>query len=234
MVDAIFAYPDGRRAALEITSDEHEAARQQAERLADDNWTYSIAGLKQGWYVRVSLDSRINQLEKDLLGILGPLEAAGIAGYEPDRWARSISDVDRLAIRHGLKANVIEGSPAGEVFVSQAAWGSTADSDPAVVSRWVATFLTQRLGKRKAVKLRDHKNVDERHLFIWATSRSDLGVRRVLSRDIEIGVDTEAPSLPDGVSHVWVGAARGVVAWFPDRGWWRTSWRWTPSTASGE
>src|SRR6478672_109062 len=71
MVDAIFAYPDGRRAALEITSDEHEAARQQAERLADDNWTYSIAGLKQGWYVRVSLDSRINQLEKDLLGILG-------------------------------------------------------------------------------------------------------------------------------------------------------------------
>jgi hypothetical protein len=64
---------------------------------------------------------------------------------------------------------------------------------------------------------------------IWARFNSDFGVHNQLELGDNLPLPVTAPKLPLGVSHVWVaGSLRNqrTLAWFPDRGWWLTPWRW--------
>jgi hypothetical protein len=231
MVDALFTYPDGRKAALEVVSDVDVRSTQQFARLARDNALFSVAGLSHGWYVSIGQKANIDKLvERDLVQILGPLEAAGAVRYEgPNQGAQLSPAVERLAARHGIRATRIEAWPAGRVILNPGPWVGSASMSPAFTSRWVSTFLVGPLGMQKASKLRDHEDVDERHIFIWATNRTDMSFQVVLEGSIQLAAGVEPPTFPEGISHLWIGgmtSIQGVVAWFPDRGWWRTPWKW--------
>jgi hypothetical protein len=66
---------------------------------------------------------------------------------------------------------------------------------------------------------------------IWVTITSDMGVQMQLEPGEDQPFPVTPPQLPAGVTHVWVAHQvrfKGVLAWFPDRGWWRTAWTWPP------
>jgi hypothetical protein len=59
----------------------------------------------------------------------------------------------------------------------------------------------------------------ERHAFIWATVTTPYEIASILDGD---ALPTEAPDLPDGVTHLWVGgwyAGPRTLYWRPDHGW---------------
>jgi hypothetical protein len=69
----------------------------------------------------------------------------------------------------------------------------------------------------------------------------------MLSCDMEVQTQLEPgddhpfpvtpPTLASGVTHVWIGGRmwrQGALAWFPDRGWWRTPWTWPSDTLGDE
>jgi hypothetical protein len=95
------------------------------------------------------------------------------------------------------------------------------------VGEWVTTVLGEQADV--AAKLVAHRGVTERHAFIWATITSDVGVQIELEPGDDHPFPVTAPTLPAGVTHVWAAGSQwsqGVLAWFPDRGWCRTPWRW--------
>jgi hypothetical protein len=95
------------------------------------------------------------------------------------------------------------------------------------MGEWVTAVLDERADVPE--KLAAHNGVVERHAFIWATPTSDMGVQIQLEPGDDHPFPVTPPTLSAGVTHVWVGGRmwrQGVLAWFPDRGWWRTPWKW--------
>lgn len=242
MVDAVFKYPEGSTAALEIVGDVDVPSAQQWGRLAKDGFTFQIEGLNHGWFVsiydRVSID---NLVRGELLAILGRLEAEGISRYRGRRQRRyrfdELGELDPIEGLHdraatgGVRAAILnEGWPPGKVMLNPAGRVGVGSLDPNDTSKWLSNFLRGARGTQKAEKLRDHVGA-ERHVFVWATSTTDMAVQGVLEGSIEVGPATAAPELPDGITHAWIGgmmSSQGAIAWFPDRGWWRTPWAWPP------
>jgi hypothetical protein len=106
------------------------------------------------------------------------------------------------------------------------AWGGCAGNET-TVAEWVARVLTEQ--SDVPAKLAAHCGVVERHAFIWATISSDMAVQWQLEPGADHPFPIAPPTLPLGVTHVWIAGAtfrQGVLAWFPDRGWWRTPWSW--------
>ena len=85
------------------------------------------------------------------------------------------------------------------------------------MGEWVTRVLRREADV--AAKRAAHPDVAERHAFIWATPASDMEVQTQLEPGDDHPFPVTAPTLPSGVT-------QGVLAWFPDRGWWRTPWEW--------
>ena len=114
--------------------------------------------------------------------------------------------------------------PGGQVFLFAEGWGAFAGDE-----RTVGDWVTGRLSVHADVpaKLAAHPGVSERHAFIWARFNSDFGVQAQLEPGDDHPLPATPPTLSEGVRHVWVADSarhQGALAWFPDRGWWRTSW----------
>jgi hypothetical protein len=107
-----------------------------------------------------------------------------------------------------------------------APWGGFAGAE-STVAKWVVRVLTEQ--SDVPAKLAAHSGVAERHVFIWATPTSDMEVQTQLKPGDDHPFPVTAPTLPEGVTHVWVAGqyfSQGALAWFPNRGWWRTPWTW--------
>jgi hypothetical protein len=118
---------------------------------------------------------------------------------------------------------------SGRVYLVPQAWGGFAGTQH-TIGDWVTRVLRREADV--AVKLAAHPDVAERHAFIWATITSDMEVHTQLEPGDDHPFPVTPPTLPSGVTHVWIGGQmwrQGVLAWFPDRGWWRTPWTGTSS-----
>jgi hypothetical protein len=120
----------------------------------------------------------------------------------------------------------MEGSktPGRAYLLPDGFWGFAGDEK--TVGAWVTRVLTTQADV--AAKLAAHPDAAERHAFLWVTVGSDMGVQLQLEPGGDNSFPVTAPTLPPGVSHVWVAGSQrqGAIAWFPDRGWWRTPWAW--------
>jgi hypothetical protein len=126
-----------------------------------------------------------------------------------------------------LRAWRIVGSQqSGRVYLVTEHWGGSA-GDESTVGAWVSRVLVKQ--RDVPAKLAAQSDVAERHAFIWATPSSDVGVQVQLEPGDDHPFPVTPPRLLPGLTDVWVGGwatFQGVLAWFPDRGWWRTPWRW--------
>jgi hypothetical protein len=130
--------------------------------------------------------------------------------------------MDRLKILSAWPMQ--ESTASGYAYLFAEGWGGFGGDDQ-TVGAWVTRMLTTHADV--PAKLAAHPDAAERHAFLWATVASDFGVQAQLEPGGDNRFPAAAPVLPAGVTHVWVAGAlrhQGALAWFPDRGWWRTPW----------
>jgi hypothetical protein len=227
MVDALIP-PDG---ALEVIGDHDSDFNALWKRLNRSGHGVEIPTLKHGWHVGIAHSANVNRLTKALPAFLLGLEAHGIrstteAPIRPPYGATA--DIDKQMEALGIQsARQDSAMPKGRVQFWAMGWTGTSDADNDVLADWVGTVLANQTDV--ASKLGDHPGVTQRHAFIWATVGTAYAVQRCLEADGPLPEPLTAPELPGGITHIWIAggmSGQGVVAWFPDRGWWRTGWRW--------
>ena len=220
-VDALIRYPD-RLAALEIVADHDAAFNAQWDALNRLGHKLQVPGLRQAWMVQLGRRAKIRDVERELPAML--LAQQDSLPPEGLLWDDESSDLERLNIR---SARPIDDSMAsGLAYLYAEGWWGPA-SEEHVLAEWVTGVLSEQ--SDVPAKLAGHPGVAERHAFVWARFNSGFGVHDQLHRDEGLPVPTTAPTLPPGVTHVWVAGSlrdQSTLAWFPNRGWWRTSWRW--------
>lgn len=91
---------------------------------------------------------------------------------------------------------------SGRVWLEREAWGGWAGHQH-TLGEWVARVLHREADV--AAKLAAHPDVAERHAFIWATDTSDMEVQIQLEPGDDHPRPVTPPTLPEGVTHVWVG-----------------------------
>jgi hypothetical protein len=159
----------------------------------------------------------------ELVRLRRKLDWLGINPSDLDRLGIKPSELDRLDI---ISAERIENGPPGRVRLNIEAWG-VGTGDERTVGEWVTRVLVEKACDVPE-KLAEHPDdVAERHAFIWAIPTSDRGVLAQLEPGDDHPLPVTPPVLPQGVTHVWAASStwsQGVLAWFPDRGWWRPPW----------
>lgn len=221
-VDASFAYPNGRTAGLEVVADHEDAFNAQWSAIDRIGRKLTVPGLDGAWTAQLSRRAKVRGVAKHLpdLAVRWQHEL-GDSCPRPRRRDDTPEAIRRLGVRTLRR---LEGSEqSGIIRLHTEGWGGVAGSGE------LAPFVERILSDHADVpaKLARH-DADERHAFIWSTIGTDYGVQFALENR-EQPPPTEAPILPEGVTHVWVAGSftsQGVYAWFPDRGWWRTTFMW--------
>jgi hypothetical protein len=229
MVDGLIP-PDG---ALEIIGDHDSDFNALWSKLDKSGHTIVILGLEHGWHIRIEHTVNVNKLIRTLPGFLLDLEARGITSTMKIPEQSSGHVFDQMQALGVVTARQDPNMPKGKLQFWPEGWSGASGLGDSVLSEWVTTVLAEQ--RDVAPKLRDHPGVTQRHAFIWATIGSSYALQSYLEDDGPLPDSLTAPELPEGISHVWVAgsmSSQGVVAWFPDRGWWRTPWRW-PATERG-
>lgn len=219
-VDALIDLPGGD-AALEVVADHEAAFNAQWDALEKAGHKLSVPDLVHAWSAQLSRSAKVNRVVQRLPQIALTLEAAA-EGDEVDTQP-ALAEMEQLGIRTLCP---LKGDASGYVNLHAEGWGGAASS------RTMADFVECLLAAASDVprKLAAHPSA-EKHAFIWTTIGTDYGIQFQLeARDQAL--PTEPPVLPPGVTHVWVAGSftsQGVLAWFPDRGWWRPAWAWPAS-----
>ncbi|MQA11738.1 MAG: hypothetical protein GEU98_24950 [Pseudonocardiaceae bacterium] len=227
MVDALIHYSDGRRAAMEVVADHDDQFNSMWNALEKRRHLLTVSGLHSGWFVVLRHSANLRRVADLLPELLRELQAAGYDDLQPLQRAIQ-SDLNERAESLGVRmAYTVSHLPAGSVRLGPEGWSGLVGS--VSLGAWALSVLAKHPNKEN--KLLAHRGVSERHIFIWVTAGSNYAVQHCLEhREGEPDViDQEAPKLPQGVTHLWIAggmSSLGVLAWFPERGWWRTAWTW--------
>jgi hypothetical protein len=247
-VDALVHYPD-RLAALEIVTDPDKPFHSLQAELDREN-PIKVPGLRESWVavllsreswmVVLSPEAKITKIKAKIKKIKQELPALLLALQDNPSPKREplgyrTFELHRLGI---ISAKPIDNSTApGRVWLTLEAWGAGRNAERTVgerggdgrsVGEWVTEVLVKK-APDVPEKLAAHPGVAERHAFIWAIPTSDRGVLAQLDPGDDYPLPVTAPTLPAGITHVWVAGhwCRGVLAWFPGRGWSRTPLGWS-------
>ena len=223
-VDAILHYPDGRTAALEISSIGPDDEAGIINYLGSRGHCKSIAGLAHKWLVQLPRNFHPADMRK-IDKVLRRCEASGadhlieLAGED--------QDVDDL-LGVGVRANIL-GSAAGEtsaassrVYFVLPAMGGLSDPGLAALPGELAVLLRTPKMQSRIRKLAA-AGLEERHLLLLVRPSA---FSWPVYEGLALGgpLPTEAPLLPDGVSQLWLLSglqAGGVVRGISARGWYR-------------
>lgn len=219
-VDAEIVWTD-QRAGLEIVADADQAQLGLMAALDEQGAVLDVHGLQQRWVVQVDRQrGKVKRIHQDLPAALLALQASGTA---ENRWrGRAMpGPLARLGVIYLAR---YDGEPEGRATLYGEGYYGFGGSPDAIAS-WVGGVL-EKHGDVPS-KLRAHPTA-QKHAFIWMTESTPFSIVGPLAEGGRLpGL---APSLPDGVTHVWAASSwqstYGCLAWFPDRGWWRTPWTW--------
>jgi hypothetical protein len=205
-VDARLHYPDGRVAALEVTSAAGEGVRQLYALLGEEFETLPNPG-NWMWSATVDHPRDLPELAARCGRIILRCEAAGIASpkhaYElmrdPDiNWLMR-SSVDL----HGTpNLPKMDGERERPLYVTQGGKGGTVNESLSKFAEALDVVLGQPHIQRRAAKL-GRSGYDERHLFV-AVDESVLPFDvhyALMARDV---MPPNRPALPTSVTHLWL------------------------------
>lgn len=171
------------------------------------------------WAVSLVKGASIRGLYRELPGLIARLVNQGQNRLEiVGNWPRSdLAETARcLGIEYIDKSRA---SPDAAIFFMPGS-GGTVPTDPNVIVDWVSAVLADNDYADTTKKLLD-READERHVFLMSGSRTDFGVDERLRR-ISEGVPSRPPTVPDGITHVWVVSQFGAAPaglWTRERGW---------------
>lgn len=215
-VDAEIVLQD-HRTGLEIVSDQDPVFNGQWAALEKIGHKVEVPGLERRWIVSLTRRAKIKDVVVGLPTLMLRLPSGEITW---PRWGVP-DEFERVG---AISAHPIEDERSGVVHLTTEGWSGSAGES--VLSPWIDEMFSRHPDVPH--KLAAHPTADG-HAFLWVTTSSDFAVQFALE-DRGQGVPTDTPTLPEGVTHIWVAgsaSSQGVVAWFPDGGWWRTPWQWS-------
>lgn len=210
-VDALIHYDD-RATPLEIVGDHDPDFNSQWDAAAKTGHRVSVPGLRTAWSVVLDRRARVRDVRRDLPGLmLGKQD-------EPER--DYSEELERLGVRTLWQ---VKTQRSGFVNLHVEGWWGFVNNDS------LGSYVERILAQHDDVpsKLAAHSSAGG-HVFIWTTVATSFGIQSLLEDDEPLDTD-DHPTRPAGVTHVWVAGShntQGCLAWFPDRGWWRTPWAW--------
>lgn len=217
-VDAFIHLAEGP-VPLEVVGDHHVEHERQWRALEKFGRSVDLESGAQGWWVTVAHWADIRRVRVALPGLLAAIPPEEDRDWlEPDvpddAWALGVVGLQRTE------------SP-GRAYISDEGWNSW--DDPVGLNEWVERVLARETDV--PAKLRE-VDAPERHAFIWATIGSAWWVdRQLIFEDDDDGEEEElpvsGPTLPDGITHVWVAAyitRRGCLYYSARDGWRRADW----------
>ena len=223
-VDAILHYPDGRTAALEVSSIGPDDGAGIINYLGRRGHCKSIAGVARKWLVEVPRDFHPADLRK-IEKVLPRCEANGAEHLS--ELAGEGQDVDDL-LGQGVRANILR-SAAGDTgavssrvyFVLPAIGGFSGSGLAALPGELAMVLRTPKIQSR--IRKLARAGVKERHLLLLVRPSA---FSWPVYEGLALGgpLPTEAPLLPDGLSQLWLLSglqAGGVVRAISSRGWYR-------------
>jgi hypothetical protein len=177
--------------------------------------------LKYSWRITVEDTAPIRELRNEIVDLLEFIEAEPtpreLAWPDGARWndAAKIDYAFRtLGVQHA-RPDQFPGSRPKVVISARILIGR--EGNPNALPVWAAQFLTDTAPDvPQKLAASGHP---ERHAFIWATFTTPYEIASILDGD---ALPTQAPQLPDGVTHLWVGswyARTRTLYWRPDHGW---------------
>ena len=226
--DIDLVYPGGRTAALEVTTHAGSGVRQAPALLGREPATWPNPG-RWSWTVGIGNSRDIPRLRALYRRAITACEAHGVttvAGLQDDVLARD----PELRWLAGTSTSTVVGRstacgnrrPRGGVVVLPAPEAASTDTDLVGLPCAVTELLTVPHVARRAAKVAAVPRVDERHLFVGIGDGGlPDGLYLALARPVD-ALPTDAPELPDGLSHVWLTTAwRGapLLSWVRASGW---------------
>jgi hypothetical protein len=223
-VDAILHHPDGRTAALEVSSVGPDDEAAIVNYLGNRGHCKSIAGLNHRWLVQIPRDFHPAHIRKIDM-VLPWCEAHGaehlseLAGERPE--------VDDL-LHQGVRANAVTNAagriaPAGSrvYFVLPVIGGFSGRGLASLPDELAETLRAPKVQSR--ISKLAASGLEERHLFLIVRPSA---FSWPVFEGLAFGgpLPTEAPLLPDSLSQVWLLTglqAGGVVRGISGRGWCR-------------
>ncbi len=227
MYDLDVIYPDGRTAAVEVTTNIHRAALEFMKAVGKDG-PWIEPGLDGCWVVRVQPTYSVKQLRETLPDLLRMYQAMGLEGIDATRWWEPQAG-DHVARALGIttaKHMPTDGRNLGRILAEP---GYDMDKMGGVVPdvgdglpAWFGEWLVSADNNDNRAKL-EASGKDEHHLFLIAAGFGNLpfGVQDMLMRN-ETPLPTIPLELPPEITHGWLlgtwGEGQGY-AWSADAGW---------------
>lgn len=219
-VDGEILYPDGRTAALEITS--VEASTNHHLRARIDRMRPAPAPGRLMWTIRPNTVAELERLVSIHESVIDICEQHGVRDPEDLPHDVIAADADLLWLAWEgflgrMSGHAVERSPRVWWMypIETAVFSSEADEIAAGVA---AALQVEPCLSHVAKLLRDPH--DERHLFliVGSTGLSSAAAFALIEPETIPSVD---PDMPDGIDHLWLGPGWGrtVTVWSRGRGW---------------
>lgn len=204
--DVELIYPDGAKAALEITSHAGDGIRQRDNILATDDNQWEAPG-QWTWDIRVANPQMIPELRSRYRRIILAMEARGLRdsrslnplGVSP------LSDDLNWVAQSSINFSCLSQDPTREriVYVMPEGTGGSVDKQLSGLAGAVSIVLAEDNLQRHAEKLRrsDHA---EKHLFVALYEGAiPFAQAAGLMRPAVDLPECLTPRLPDGITHLW-------------------------------
>ncbi len=216
-VDYVFSSPAGVLGAVEMTTFRDRLATEMQSRLGQDR-TITCGGLRS-WSVTVDPGTRIDELRKRLPYVVAACDRYGVDDpvQLPDS-GRCLDVQWLLSARIRLSPVALTGPGAGVAFVHLPPRAGFRRLDG--FDKDLELLLADSGVVAKVFKLRDHHDVDERHLAIGVEIYGpgfDL-IDELISP--KHGRPRYAPKEDFRATHLWIAAGFGpVLTWNRSEGW---------------
>ncbi|WP_156757007.1 hypothetical protein [Actinokineospora pegani] len=218
-VDALLHYPDGRVAALEISSLGPADEARIMNVLDRHGYKRSVPGLSGSWITQVPRDFHPGNLRL-LDEVLRHCENLGLTNL---RQAENTSPAAEELLDLGVRATTTTSKPAtgdATVWVVTAPVGGFVDTGGLELPRQVDTALLDEKMQGKIDKLAA-SGCEERHLFLSVRPQA---LTFAAYDNLSFGgkLSSEPPQLPSGLSQLWLASGwqqGGVVRAIAGRQW---------------
>ncbi|WP_157987991.1 hypothetical protein [Jiangella endophytica] len=218
LVDAQIMFPSCP-AGMEVVSDESPDERRQSAALDKFGRVLDVPGLTHDWLVWLRRTADVRRVRLKLPGLLRQVERGDLIIRKPSVVPDEFTGIGIFRI---VESRLSE-SDSPQVRLMTEPWSGSAEDES--LDRWLRKMFEQHADVPR--KLAAHPT-EHGHAFLWIGMRTENSVQLALENRGQ-GLPGTNPELPQGVTHLWVASpfsSQGVLAWFPDRGWWRTPWRW--------